>query len=64
MAADNGGGPVSPAVVQWAFISILVMLFGLSRTGGALGTARQILFLAALYHGATAPLPLLEAGGS
>ncbi len=32
------GGLGSPAIAQWAFISILVVLFGLSRTGGALGT--------------------------
>ena len=33
-----GHGLVTPPVAQWAFISILVVLFGLSRTGGALGT--------------------------
>jgi hypothetical protein len=29
---------VTPPVAQWAFIGILVVLFGLSRTEGVLGT--------------------------
>ena len=32
------GQLVTPPVAQWAFIGILVVLFGLSRTGGVLGT--------------------------
>lgn len=33
-----GHGLVAPPVAQWAFISVLVALFGPSRTDGALGT--------------------------
>ena len=29
---------VTPLVAQWAFIGILIVLFGLSRTEGVLGT--------------------------
>jgi len=37
-AGKPGRRLVAPAVAQWALIGILVILFGLSRTEGAIGT--------------------------
>jgi len=37
-AGKPGRRLVTPAVAQWALIGILVILFGLSRTEGAIGT--------------------------